>query len=84
MMQQLIKSFAHNIFVLNNYLRDTFGDHVPYEIIQLIIMSTYPKIKISCGYEHTCLLMDEIYVWVVMMKVSWVWAIIKIRIRHKN
>ena len=54
---------AYNIFVLNNYLRDTFGDHVPYEIIKLIIMSTYPKIKISCGYSHTCLLMDEVYVW---------------------
>ena len=54
---------AYNIFVLNNYLRDTFGDHVPYEIIKLIIMSTYPKIKISCGFNHTCLLMNEIHVW---------------------
>ena len=26
-------------------------------------MSIYPKIKISCGYSHTCLLMDEVYVW---------------------
>jgi len=54
---------GYNIFILTNYLRDTFGDHVPYEIVKLIIMSTYPKIKISCGCEHTCLLMDEIYVW---------------------
>ena len=27
-MQQLIKLSAYNIFVLNNYLRDTYGDHV--------------------------------------------------------
>ena len=69
-MQQLIKSSAYNIFVLNNYLRDTFEDHVPYEIIKLIIMSTYPKIKISCGYNYTCLLTDEIHVWVTIIQVS--------------
>jgi len=54
---------AYNIFVLTNYLRDIFGDHVPYEIVKLIIMSTYPKIKINCGFNHTCLLMNEVWVW---------------------
>ena len=62
-MQQLTKLSTYNIFILKNYLRDTFGDHIPYEIIQIIIMSIYPKIKISCGYDYTCLLMDEIRVW---------------------
>ena len=48
----------------NRFLRVADSQkHAPYEIIQLIIMSTYPKIKISCGYNYTCLLMDEIYVW---------------------
>ena len=48
----------------NRFLRVADSQkHVPYEIIQLIIMSTYPKIKISCGFNYTCLLMDEIYVW---------------------
>jgi len=45
-----MNQFAYYIFALTNYLRNTFGDHIPYEIIKLIIMFTYPKIKINCGY----------------------------------
>jgi len=82
----------------NRFLRVADSQkHVPYEIIQLIIMSTYPKIKISCGYSHTCLLMDEVYVWghndegQLGLGAPRIFAcgknledIIKIRIRHRD
>jgi len=55
----------------NRFLRVADSQkHVPYEIIKLIIMSIYPKIKISRGYNYTCLLMDEIHVWVTIIQVS--------------
>ncbi len=54
----------YNILVLKNYLRETFGVHVPYEIIQLIIMAGYPNISISCGWKHTCMILNnEVYAW---------------------
>jgi len=59
----MLRKSAKCIFS-NRFLRVADSQkHVPYEIIELIIMSTYPKIKISCGYEYTCLLMNEIHVW---------------------
>ncbi len=37
---------------------------MPYEIIQLIIMAGYPKISISCGWKHSCMIINnEVYGW---------------------
>ncbi len=59
-----MKKYIHNILVLKNYLRDTFGVHVPYEIIQIIIMARYPKISMSCGYNYSFLVsINEVYAW---------------------
>ena len=54
----------YNIFILKNYLRNIFGEHVPYEIIQIIIIFQNPKISISCGFDYTFLMSDhDTYVW---------------------
>ncbi len=54
--------YIYNILILKNYLRETFGEHVPYEIIQLIIMTKYPRISISCGHNHSCMILNnEVY-----------------------
>jgi len=40
-----------------------FGMNFPREIIELIIISVYKPIQISCGLGYTILLSDKIYVW---------------------
>src|SRR5437016_4552324 len=56
--------YIYCVFVLKNYLRNIFGHHIPYEIIQIIIMSIYSKISISCGWRCTFLISDSnVYAW---------------------
>lgn len=53
------------ILILGKYLLDIFGYHFLREVIYLIVL-TYKnctKLKISCGYNHTTLIKDDIYVW---------------------
>src|ERR1700683_5625179 len=46
------------IFALKNLY-----EYIPFDIIRLIIMIDYPYISISCGEDHTCLLIDnDVYV----------------------
>lgn len=51
------------IFVLKEFLGKIFGTHYPIEIIALIIMAIYKPIKISCGWYHSTLISDNVYVW---------------------
>ena len=53
------QNYPYYILVLKEFL----GPYYPKEIIQLIIMATYQPIKIICGYYHTYLISDKIYVW---------------------
>lgn len=39
-------TYAFNILVLRNYFRETFGDHYPYEVVD-VIMVTINHLKIS-------------------------------------
>ena len=48
-----MNKYIYDILILTNYLRETFGEHVPYEIIQLIIIAGYPRISISCGWMNS-------------------------------
>src|ERR1044071_2246120 len=53
------------ILILGKFLLDIFGYHFPREIIYLIVL-TYKnctKLKISCGYNYTTLIKDDVYVW---------------------
>ena len=60
----MMNKHIYNILILKNYLRETWGEHVPYEIIQLIIMAGYPRISISCGHNHSCMILyNEVYAW---------------------
>lgn len=47
------QSYIYLLFVLKQYLPLIFGPHYPTEIIQLIIMATYAKVRISCRCNHT-------------------------------
>lgn len=52
------------ILVLNKFVENIFGLHFPKEIIMLIVMMFYRKVKISCGaYYNVVLCGDKIYVW---------------------
>src|SRR5579864_3758564 len=62
-MFQSRKNYIYYIFVLGEYMMNIFGMNYPKEIIELIIMSVYKPIQISCGLDHTILLSDKIYVW---------------------
>ena len=63
--------YIYFIFVLKNYLRNIFGEHIPYEIIQIIIMLGYPKISVSCGKNHNFVMFDKkIYYFKRMIKFS--------------
>ncbi len=60
----MMNKHIYRILILKNYLRETWGEHVPYEIIQLIIMAGYQNMSISCGYIHSCMILDnKVYVW---------------------
>src|ERR1044071_10313787 len=53
------------ILILEKFLLGIFGYHFPREIIYLIIL-TYKnctKPKISCGFNYTTLIKDDVYVW---------------------
>lgn len=56
------RSYPYYIFVLKNYIPNLIGLHYPTEIIGLIIMATYVKIKINCGHNHTTIISDHVYV----------------------
>ena len=63
-MEQSNKIFQ--ILSLKNYLKENYGNHYPFEIIELIIMIDYDFIKqISCGFGHTIALTKsgKIFVW---------------------
>ena len=61
-MNQLNKIYAHKIFALKNYLKENFGEHYPYEIIELILMTGYSDITICCHNHRTTILLDgEVY-----------------------
>src|SRR5208282_5419540 len=65
-MNQLTNLSVHNILVLKEYMTSIFGDHYPFEIIQIINALFYKlfNVKISCGYNHTFLRFNnEVYVW---------------------
>ena len=63
-MEQLNKHCIFDIFILSNFFKCIFGDYAYYEIIGIIIMSTYPKISISCGARHTILSIGDVnYGW---------------------
>src|ERR1044071_4963463 len=53
------------ILILEKFLFCIFGYHFPREIIYLIVL-TYnncTKPKISCGFNYTTLIKDDIYMW---------------------
>ncbi len=59
-----MNKYIYDILILKNYLRETFGEHVPYEIIQLIIMAGYPDISVSCGWNYSLMISyNEVYAW---------------------
>src|SRR5208282_4780977 len=65
-MNQVTRLSVLNILVLKTYLTSIYGDHWPLEIIQIICMLFYElfDVKISCGYNHTCLVFDkQLYAW---------------------
>ncbi len=63
-MEQLVKKCIHGIFLLRILLKKYAGDFVPYELINLIILLSYPKVKLSCGPDFTFLIVDNlIYSW---------------------
>lgn len=52
------------IFVLKEFLIQIIGPHYPTDIIQLIIMADYEPNSISCGCNHTMVMLNrKIYVW---------------------
>src|SRR5208282_76466 len=60
-MNQVTNLSIQNILVLKTYLTSIYGDHWPLEIIQIICMLFYElfNVKVSCGYNHTCLVFDK-------------------------
>ena len=58
-------SDPYYIFILRTYLQNTFGDHLPYEIIHHIILSIPSNIIISCGVSHTIAITkdNKLYSW---------------------
>src|SRR5208282_1753225 len=60
-MNQVTRLSVLNILVLKTYLTSIYGDHWPLEIIQIICMLFYElfNVKVSCGYNHTCLVFDK-------------------------
>ncbi len=55
-----------NMMVLTKYLKTNFGEHLPFEIVQIIIMiySKLINMSISCGHRHTMLInQSELYGW---------------------
>lgn len=47
------------ILCLETYLKNIFGPHYPTELIQIIVMLSLSKIKISCGWNHTIIRIDS-------------------------
>lgn len=63
-MEQVIRKNIYSTFILKCYLKKTFGDHVPFEIINLISYFMNPKISIESSYDYALLLSDgELYEW---------------------
>ena len=63
-MEQSNKIFQ--ILSLKYYLKENYGNHYPFEIIELIIMIDYDFIKqISCGWYHDAILTKsgKIFFW---------------------
>lgn len=58
----MTSSKLYHIFILQNILEEFFDVHYPKELINLIIMSEYPNIKVSCGAYHTIIYGDKIYI----------------------
>lgn len=52
-MNQLIQTLVFSIFALKNY-----SEYLSNQIIGLIIIAGYPRVRLSCGLYHTCLLVD--------------------------
>lgn len=63
-MEQLVKKCIHGVFLLRILLKEYAGDFVPYELINAIILLSYPKVQLSCGPDFTFLMVDNlIYSW---------------------
>ena len=60
-MNRIGKYYVYYVMVLKEYMTRIIGSHYPTEIINLIILSVYEPIKISCGMDYTILHYDKIY-----------------------
>lgn len=57
-------AYIQTILCLRKYLNKIFGNHYPIEIIKLIVLAIYKRIKIGCGYDFTMILInDQMYSW---------------------
>lgn len=57
-------TYIQIILCLKQYLTRICGIHYPIEIIKIITMISYAPIKISCGRNHTAIIVDgQIYIW---------------------
>ena len=58
------RSHIFHWFILKECLAQIIDIHYPMEIIMVIIMNNYKRIKISCGMNHIFLIKDdEMYAW---------------------
>lgn len=52
------------ILCLREFLERIFGPHYPIELVQYIVMMSYVKIKINCGWNHTSAIVNgKNYLW---------------------
>src|SRR5436190_798828 len=63
-MNNLNQKYIHSIFALKNFLKETFGEHIAYEIVYVIIIIGYPKLLFGAKSGHSYLLIDnDAYLW---------------------
>lgn len=61
-MDQLI--YIQIVLCLREFLERIFGMHYPTELVKLVVLSSYKKIKINCGWEHSSVMINgSVYVW---------------------
>src|SRR5205085_52680 len=63
-MDDLHQKYIYDILILKKFLKETFGEHCAYEIVQVIIIMVYPKIFVGTGCNYNYLLIDnDAYLW---------------------
>src|ERR1044071_2838989 len=60
-----MNKYVDIILILGEYLSGIFRYHFPREIIYFVVLiyKNLTKPKISCGFNYTTLIKDEVYVW---------------------